>query len=181
MNRLVLIGNGFDIAHGLNTKYEHFIDWYWDCRFNSLRKCFTSVSKAALCDVTVSGFISWYSFFEGGPSVLYNYSGAKLFLELCQRGICRPSMTPLFERIHKSIETKGWVDIENDYYELLKEYVLENASEAQIDDLNTHLHILQELLLAYLDSIKISDKLLNKEILQKIYAPFKVEDISIEG
>ena len=22
MNRIVLIGNGFDLAHGLNTKYE---------------------------------------------------------------------------------------------------------------------------------------------------------------
>lgn len=30
MNRLVLIGNGFDLAHGLKTKYEHFIDWYWE-------------------------------------------------------------------------------------------------------------------------------------------------------
>ncbi|QVJ80904.1 MULTISPECIES: AbiH family protein [Prevotellaceae] len=28
MNRLVLIGNGFDCAHGLRTKYEHFISWY---------------------------------------------------------------------------------------------------------------------------------------------------------
>ena len=29
MNRLVLIGNGFDLAHGLKTSYGHFIDWYW--------------------------------------------------------------------------------------------------------------------------------------------------------
>ena len=28
MNRIVLIGNGFDLAHGLKTKYEHFIKWY---------------------------------------------------------------------------------------------------------------------------------------------------------
>lgn len=28
MNRLLLIGNGFDLAHGLKTKYEDFIDWY---------------------------------------------------------------------------------------------------------------------------------------------------------
>lgn len=30
MNRLLLIGNGFDIAHGLKTRYEIFIDWYWE-------------------------------------------------------------------------------------------------------------------------------------------------------
>ena len=28
MNRLVLIGNGFDLAHGLKTRYEDFINWY---------------------------------------------------------------------------------------------------------------------------------------------------------
>lgn len=26
MNRIVLIGNGFDLAHGLPTKYENFIN-----------------------------------------------------------------------------------------------------------------------------------------------------------
>ena len=179
MNRLVLIGNGFDKAHNLPTSYQEFIDWYWNGRFEFLKNCFSSVSKAALCDVAVSGFYTWYSLFQEGPSVLCDYSGAKLFLDLCQRGICRPSMTPLFERIHKSIETKGWVDIENDYYELLKKYVLENASEAQIDDLNTQLHDLQTLLVAYLDSIKISDNLLNTDVLRKIYEPIKRKDISI--
>ncbi len=29
MNRLVLIGNGFDLAHGLKTSYADFINWYW--------------------------------------------------------------------------------------------------------------------------------------------------------
>ena len=29
MNRLVIIGNGFDLAHGLPTSYKHFIDDYW--------------------------------------------------------------------------------------------------------------------------------------------------------
>ena len=32
MNRIVLIGNGFDKAHGLQTGYEDFINWYWDTR-----------------------------------------------------------------------------------------------------------------------------------------------------
>ena len=29
MNRLVIIGNGFDLAHGLPTSYRDFIDDYW--------------------------------------------------------------------------------------------------------------------------------------------------------
>lgn len=30
MNRLILIGNGFDLAHGLKTSYADFIEWYWE-------------------------------------------------------------------------------------------------------------------------------------------------------
>ena len=32
MNRIILIGNGFDLAHGLPTRYEDFINWYWEKR-----------------------------------------------------------------------------------------------------------------------------------------------------
>lgn len=28
MNHLFIIGNGFDLAHGLKTKYEQFLLWY---------------------------------------------------------------------------------------------------------------------------------------------------------
>jgi len=181
MNRIVLIGNGFDLAHGLKTSYKDFINWYWDGRFEYLRNTFTSVSKVALCELTVTTSLTWYNFFEQNPSILYEYKGSELFMELCNRGICRATMTPLFERIHKSIETKGWVDIENDYYELLKKYALENASEAQIDDLNTQLYDLQVLLVEYLKNIEISDKLIKSDIRQKIYAPFKIQDVSIES
>jgi hypothetical protein len=30
MNRIILIGNGFDLAHGLKTNYKDFIDWFWE-------------------------------------------------------------------------------------------------------------------------------------------------------
>lgn len=34
MNRLILIGNGFGLAHGLKTSYKDFIFWYLDECFN---------------------------------------------------------------------------------------------------------------------------------------------------
>lgn len=37
MNRLILIGNGFDLAHGLKTSYKDFIIWY-------LVQCFGNVA-----------------------------------------------------------------------------------------------------------------------------------------
>ena len=36
MNRIVLIGNGFDLAHGLKTSYADFIYWYWKRRITGL-------------------------------------------------------------------------------------------------------------------------------------------------
>jgi hypothetical protein len=30
MNRIILIGNGFDLAHGLKTSYKDFIDNFWE-------------------------------------------------------------------------------------------------------------------------------------------------------
>lgn len=29
MNRIILIGNGFDLAHELRTSYRDFMNWYW--------------------------------------------------------------------------------------------------------------------------------------------------------
>jgi len=29
-NKLFIIGNGFDIAHGLKTSYKDFIDDFWE-------------------------------------------------------------------------------------------------------------------------------------------------------
>ena len=30
MNRIIIIGNGFDMAHNLKTGYKDFIDDYWN-------------------------------------------------------------------------------------------------------------------------------------------------------
>lgn len=50
MNRLVIIGNGFDLAHGLKTSYKNFIDWYWEQRVDELSgKDYKSRFIANLC------------------------------------------------------------------------------------------------------------------------------------
>ena len=48
MNRLVIIGNGFDLAHGLKTRYEDFINWYWDYRVNGFVNNGTNISSDCL-------------------------------------------------------------------------------------------------------------------------------------
>ena len=65
MNRLVIIGNGFDIAHGLKTSYMDFINWYWEQTLNSLTLEKTPISKDSLCEFKIKNTEEWFgwSFF----------------------------------------------------------------------------------------------------------------------
>ena len=63
MNRLVLIGNGFDLAHGLKTRYEDFIYWYWKQRVLSLRNFRGKTSDDGLCKFTILAYDTWYDLF----------------------------------------------------------------------------------------------------------------------
>lgn len=49
MNRIVLIGNGFDLAHGLKTRYEDFINWYCDLRVYGFVGNLSDISSDILC------------------------------------------------------------------------------------------------------------------------------------
>ena len=59
MNRIVLIGNGFDLAHGLKTSYADFINWYWDYRVNGFVNERRSISKDILCSIEDCFNQSW--------------------------------------------------------------------------------------------------------------------------
>lgn len=188
MNRLVLIGNGFDLAHGLKTRYEDFINWYWENWGVRLLYGMNRTETDDLCTFKINDGIEvsnwayafgWY-YQRKNPLIPWD---PNVVIQIAKEDtkFCNFSMSPLLERITKSIETKRWVDIENEYYELLKKYALENTQEAQIDALNTQLLCLQEKLVEYLKSIEIPDKLLRTDIRPQIYAPFKIHDISIES
>ena len=176
MNRLVLIGNGFDLAHGLKTKYEDFMYWYWRGIVAYLVFQSKDVYEDTLCKVTNRKLDYW------NLRELYHAENEELYSFLVNNdGAIDIYYSPMLERINKSIQDKGWVDIENEYYELLKNYVLNNESLTQTETLSTQLHYLQEKLVEYLKSIEISEKILRTDIRPQIYAPFKIHDISIES
>ena len=176
MNRLVLIGNGFDLAHGLKTKYEDFMYWYWRGIVAYLALQSKDVYEDTLCKVTNRKLDYW------NLRELYHAENEELYSFLVNNdGAIDIYYSPMLERINKSIQDKGWVDIENEYYELLKNYVLNDESLTQTETLNTQLHYLQEKLVEYLKSIEISEKILRTDIRPQIYAPFKIHDISIES
>ena len=57
MNRIILIGNGFDLAHDLKTSYQDFLDSYWCDWVNKLDECQDSHLSDAFYEFSsVSGF-----------------------------------------------------------------------------------------------------------------------------
>lgn len=192
MNRLVLIGNGFDLAHGLKTSYADFVNWYWDYRVNGFVGNLTPVSQDPLCTFEdYHGSVWNVNAYAAGmnlrPDPTWPNKTGKSIVEhiINSKRYYRVNMSPFFERIVKGIETKGWVDIENEYYELLKHYALDNmneeAKEKFLKSLNDQLDYLKGLLIQYLAEITEQDPKIIKSIKHDIYAPFEKEDMSVHA
>ena len=171
MNRLVIIGNGFDLAHGLKTSYKDFINWYWEQRLEALLTENTKTSSDCLCTFyilnTINNYSSWRDFVSGNTELRniegnWIYPAKDIIKEIVRNvSLIRITKSSFFENITNSIESKGWVDIENEYYQLLKK------NYNQIDkckDLNRQLKFLQDKLVEYLstlDNVKKNDAIYN--------------------
>lgn len=58
INRLIIIGNGFDLAHGMKTKYKDFVNGYLRQRINEHR---VSTSPKKTEDKLMSIISLWFS------------------------------------------------------------------------------------------------------------------------
>ena len=188
MNRIVLIGNGFDLAHGLKTKYEHFIDWYWADWGRKLLQGLNKTEADGLCTFKIREDIdvqNWASAFQGwyykreDPLIPWNLNDViKLAKE--DKEFCDFSMSPFLLLICNSIETKGWVDIENEYYNLLTKYSIDEPLRKNVSVLNKQLQFLQDRLVQYLGFVNQTDITVNIDIWKKIYSPIDPKEMSIE-
>ena len=132
MNRIVLIGNGFDLAHGLKTKYEHFIKWYLNQKKDSTGILYKEKIKN-------------YDMYVEHMNVRQ--------IEESMRDPCI-----FLNNILKRIGSYGWVDIEKEYYTLLIQQIYPiNDSSQRLDPmiLNIQLDHLKAMLIEYL---KIEDE-----------------------
>lgn len=188
MNRLVIIGNGFDIAHGLKTSYMDFINWYWEQTLNSLTMEHTPRYRDCLCELKIiktEDCHDWFYFFlshslRNPIDRSWKQSPAEIIQAIKENSEdFSVTFTPFFETILQSIETKGWVDIEQDYYHMLKWSVESPQCTFKVSDLNNQLKYLQDKLIEYLrtlESVQCNSKL-NDAIIDYLYPA----DFSTEG
>lgn len=84
----------------------------------------------------------------------------------------------LLDAILKSASTKGWVDIEKDYYRLLKDILNNKRNDCTIEDLNEQLLFLQEKLVEYLKGQDKAKR--NNKIYEIIYDSIYLRDLSYD-
>ena len=187
MNRLVLIGNGFDLAHGLKTSYADFINWYKAHRVEMLADEHSNVSKEPLCTIELPRQRALSTYVSNVFQVNQDLSHEDFFDYIVQNTTeLNISISPLFERIIKGMEAKTWGGIEQDYYELLKLTTLPHPGIAipqdlTLTNLNEQLQYLQELLVTYLREISEPETGIHRDIKSAIYASINSEDVAIEG
>ena len=184
MNRLVLIGNGFDLAHDLKTSYADFFLWYKCYWVKRLHEIHNNIAKDPLCTIVMAQREAWSIYISNFIRFNPEYSLEDIFEYIINDvDDFDITLTPFFKRIRISIETKGWVDIENEYYELLKQYALDGVMKEEgkissMRSLNRQLDYIKELLIQYLTEITEQDPKIIKSIKHEIYAPFEKEDMS---
>lgn len=178
MNRLILIGNGFDLAHGLKTSYADFIEWYWN-NLGELLKCgFNNVVDDDICSFKLHENVHlacWAYVWDYHYAVFPKTADKILSIAKQDRDLCDFTIKSfLFEKICNEVE-KGWVDIEDVFYALLK-----NSDNPK--QLNDDLNLIKGKLVDYLSDIQskqINPTIFNTKIQEQILAPFNKEDIAL--
>ncbi|WP_224751182.1 AbiH family protein [Mucilaginibacter pankratovii] len=154
MNRLILIGNGFDLAHGLKTDYNSFIVWY-------LKKCLTEAYRSRIYEddllkvsqrnrggmldynyiKTISDIVDFF-YLRGFVQLIDNEQISiperqVYWQEHWDNPFLIEIKSPLLRTLITKCKDANWVDIENEFYRELK-FMLsrpKNKNE-KIDSLN---------------------------------------------
>ncbi|MBY8963828.1 hypothetical protein KJK34_13790 [Flavobacterium sp. D11R37] len=166
MNRLVIIGNGFDLAHGLPTGYCDFIDWYWSRVGERLNEKIPDMSprhKNYIDELINIKFIfSERRYYEQEEELkndlnylFLNFSYINLNKFIKNRhgkfnDVCIKNYKNIFfKTICDKHHIQNWVDIENEYYQLLKE-CLQEKDNKKVKRLNEEFEQVKNLLEEYL-------------------------------
>lgn len=182
MNRIILIGNGFDLAHGLPTSYKDFIVWYWAQFMGQLGKCEGCEYNDGLCYIKLKNDYHTLADYVGNPnSIVYNADPFVLVQNLEKESNCFDVfITPLLQRICGDLSEKNWVDIENVYYKMLKESLQGvDVYKFTSADLNRWLQLIQNKLVEYLGTLSTNAFPISNEFRQIFYGGIKKSDVAI--
>ena len=176
MNRIILIGNGFDLAHGLKTGYKDFIDSYWS-NILSVRDSYLERLEsfdASILKPYEDDFIRFQIEETNSPAANkpdMSFKSPSSYSKLCpsinelnnnknpQFSVGLKFKNKFFEDISIQCSLTNWVDIENEYYEALKKLlIMDDAKERSnsVKKLNEEFCAVKKLLEKYLTEVSKS-------------------------
>jgi hypothetical protein len=179
MNRIILLGNGFDLAHDLRTSYKHFIDNFWA---NASKKYFNKNSFTFSNDyisIEIPPLKRHDELIKPKESDIFDYKTFSNFLH--QNGRLEIKFKNHFlEIITKNLSFKDWVDIEEEYYQQIKNIVqneLQPYKKKEImRKLNEEFEKIKEELEKYLSEITSKNIAEIDKMFHIFYAGFELED-----
>lgn len=210
MNRIVLIGNGFDLAHGLPTRYEDFINDYWEgflmsCAKQDIHNTSGSYKKDSISinitdrDRLLSDFLPSANQFSDIPNKkpieftqlrqkIDEYNKGKTVGYEIKLRIENIFLLHLLRDIDKKIN-KTWIDIENEYYKYLCCQFFNNSNTGKYDaylgktiNLNDDFQQIKESLNKYLSNLIIKNEVQkSKRIWDIIYSGIYLKDFTTKG
>lgn len=151
-NKLILIGNGFDLAHGLKTSYLDFIDWYVCNLYNE----FCANKNYNDCLI---GIENKFANQPHLPNKTPNTFKDVLNFDKVDNELKITYHSNFFRRLLDSFELHNWVDIERFYYRLMKSYFTNpNVSDKDkaVLKLNSEFDFIIEKLTSYIKTINQS-------------------------
>ncbi|TGD56768.1 AbiH family protein [Flavobacterium humi] len=179
MNRIILIGNGFDLAHGMRTSYNDFINDYWTNVISNISSSTEITFENSELKITRKPpgiYLSSITNFEELVQILKSHGSLITF------------KNRFLEKINQKKQIQNWVDIENEYYLLLKESFKDEKCKYKIAQLNYDFTEIQKLLEIYLQKIEhtfnesfsrdSANNHLKKAITKKVYSDFKLKDFT---
>ncbi|WP_313000232.1 AbiH family protein [Chryseobacterium gleum] len=185
MNRIILIGNGFDLAHGMPTSYGDFIDNYWGNKRKEVldKKYYGKSYQDDNITIKRVPLVSYHEAAKGESeykSLLTSLKFNKGYIDYQNK---------FLEILTEKKHSLNWVDIEKEYYSLLKKsYKERSARSYDISNLNKHFQIIESLLEEYLTTIQTEfnknfastdyQMCLKGSIHEVIYSDFNFRDFS---
>lgn len=178
MNRLVLVGNGFDLAHGLKTSYRDFITDYWMKIIEQWKADEYGNLFIDGIDIAVTSKGDDKSF-HGKKCDIQSYCDLKELIN--KYGFWKLTFkNKLLQRISES-SIANWVDIEQEYYDQLKKCLKQDEANGRlaIKKLNDDLSQIENLLVEYLR--KEYDEMLRHlpRICERLVSPIEREEVSL--
>ena len=174
MNKLVIVGNGFDLAHGLRTRYIDFLLWYLN---DAIKNLFTKyVYNDSLIEASMHYRIA-------KPADLKSIKDYTSFRKQ-YHDIKFTFKHEFFESLLDKAEIANWVDIESEYYswlislfkELEKDGIENHPNiDQRLNDLNDCFDVIKEKLSEYLTIVNKSNMELDSEIANHFLNEFSNE------